>query len=385
MKRRCESDRVSRRGAMIVLVSVVMVVMLAMAAISVDIAYMHLVRTQLRASTDAAARAAAEAILRTGDEEVARQAARDLSSDNLVAGTEVAYLDESITFGRTRKGNDGKWRFYARETPYNSAQVRGDYSSESTNGTVSLFFGKLLGKPDFEPVVSSTAAQVGVPKRDFVIVADRSHSMAFDLSGKDWKYPKGHKNGYCGKPHPKKSRWAQLVTAVDEFLLGLEETPDEERLGIVTYASAYGGCGGKYPDAGIEVDVTEDTGRASKFFKQRTEKAIPGGTNIYAGIMEGITAISDANRTRPDAQKVIVTMTDGRHNTGPSPLLAAYIAADRDITIITVTFSDGADQARMKQIADVTGGQHFHAPTAEDLKRIFRQVADGTLGIVFVE
>lgn len=370
---------------MIVLVALVMVVMLAMAAIAIDVAYMHLSRAQLRASTDAASRAAAEAVTRTQDEEAARRVVRGLALKNPVAGVTMQFEDADIVFGRTKKGSDGRWAFAPREKPYNSARVAGDRRGTSTTGAIPLSFGKMIGTPTFQPIITSTAAKVGVPKRDFVIVADRSHSMAFDLTGREWSYPKGHKNGYCGKPHPTKSRWAELVLAVGEFVNGLEDTRDEERLGVVTYASRYRGCKKSYPDAAIEVDVTSNAAAAFEFMNRRSQVPMPGATNIHAGIMSGITAISDTSRTRHDAQKIIVTMTDGRHNTGPSPLLAARIAADREIMIIAITFSDGADKTRMRQIAEVTGGLYFHAPTADDLKRIFRQVADGTIGYVFVE
>ena len=370
---------------MIVLVAIVMVAMLAMAALSVDVAFMHYTRAQLRATTDAASRAGAEAITRTGDEAVARQAVRNLAQRNHVARKPLSYNNDDIVFGRTRKGGDGRWAFAPNEKPFNSARVVGDRTSDSATGAVSLSFGRIFGQGEFEPLITATSAKVGVPKRDFVVVVDRSHSMAFDLTGKDWVYPRGHKGGYCGKPHSANSRWAHLVVAVGEFVDGLADTRDEERLGVVSYASRYRGCAGSYPDASIEVDVTTDTSRASEFMSRRSQIAIPGGTNIHAGIMEGITAISDPSRTRPDAQKIIVTMTDGRHNAGPNPIRAARLAKDRNIMIITVTFSNGADQRRMREIAELTGGQFFHAPSAEDLKRIFRQVADGTIGFVFVE
>ena len=39
----------------------------------------------------------------------------------------------------------------------------------------------------------------------------------------------------------------------------------------------------------------------------------------------------------------MVLMTDGIHNTGPEPILSARVAAQNDIVIHTVTFSDDAD------------------------------------------
>ncbi|MDA1055132.1 MAG: VWA domain-containing protein [Planctomycetota bacterium] len=370
---------------MVTLVLIVMVALLATAAFSVDIAYMQLTRAQLRASTDAAARAATEAISRTGDVKEARRVAKQVAATNHVASQPLIIKDEDIVFGNSAKAADGTWKFSANVEPFNSARVLGDRTKESAGGSVGLAFGSMLGRNDFEPSLNATAAKVGSAKRDFVIVADRSHSMAFDLSGRDWVYPRGSGSWYCQKPHPVHSRWAHLVLAVGEFVDGLGDTEDEERLGLVTYASSYYGCDGYYPDAGIDVSVSTVPEDVSGFLAKRSKQAIPGGTNIHAGITQGIQAISDTSRVRKDATKVLVVMTDGRHNTGPEPIYAAQEAKRRGIIIITITFSGGADQVRMKAVATLTGGQHFHAPTANDLKKIFRQVADGTIGLVFVE
>jgi Flp pilus assembly protein TadG len=50
-----------RKGAMLVLVAITMILLVIAAAFSIDVAYMQLTRTELRTSTDAAARAATEA------------------------------------------------------------------------------------------------------------------------------------------------------------------------------------------------------------------------------------------------------------------------------------------------------------------------------------
>ena len=53
-----------RRGAMVVLIAMMLVILLMTVTFSVDVAYMQLSRTELRVATDAAARAAAEAFSR---------------------------------------------------------------------------------------------------------------------------------------------------------------------------------------------------------------------------------------------------------------------------------------------------------------------------------
>jgi len=71
----------------------------------------------------------------------------------------------------------------------------------------------------------------------------------------------------------------------------------------------------------------------------------------------------------------MVLMTDGRKNRGIEPVISARRAAELDITIHTVTFSDEADFPRMQAVAAESGGEHFHAPDAAALERIFRQIA----------
>jgi hypothetical protein len=80
----------------------------------------------------------------------------------------------------------------------------------------------------------------------------------------------------------------------------------------------------------------------------------------------------------------MVLMTDGLHNTGREPVLSAEEAAAANITVHTVTFSSDADIPRMRAVAEATGGQHFHAPDAASLERIFREIAS-TLPVMLTE
>ena len=88
-----------RRGAMLVLVAIVLILLIIGAVFSVDVAYMHMVRAELRTATDAAARAGSEALARTQDPALARAAAIDVASRNLVAGKGLSLKNEDITLG----------------------------------------------------------------------------------------------------------------------------------------------------------------------------------------------------------------------------------------------------------------------------------------------
>jgi hypothetical protein len=80
----------------------------------------------------------------------------------------------------------------------------------------------------------------------------------------------------------------------------------------------------------------------------------------------------------------MILMTDGIHNQGPEPVISARAAAGKDIVIHTITFSSDADIKRMQDVAAATGGQHFHAPDAQELVRIFREIA-ATLPVLLTE
>ena len=85
----------------------------------------------------------------------------------------------------------------------------------------------------------------------------------------------------------------------------------------------------------------------------------------------------------------IILLTDGQATTGPDPLEAARMAAERGVRVFTVgvgtpngeiLVGEGwsmrvrLDEETLKTIANVTGGEYFYAGTAVDLKKIYRSL-----------
>ncbi len=351
--RRHSSPR-RRRGAIVVLVLFLLVALLAMAAFAVDVSYMQLTRSQLRRATDAAARAAGEAIHRTADPDAARAAAKNAARQNLVAGQPLTLRDSQIVFGNTAQAKNGKWYFTPGATPFNGVQIRSARDTASQDGPVSLFFGRFLGTGFFEPQSQTTVGRGEAP-RDFALVIDRSGSMNWSAAGGGGQ-----------------SRWTVLKASLAGFFDALEESNDDEPVGLASYSSS------------SRVDQWLDNDYPGTM--NIVEEIEPNGTtNINSGIIDGTSILSDAKRHRPKARKVMVVMTDGRHNTGPEPILAAEAAADEDIVIYTITFGNNADIARMQAVADATGGSHYHAPTASALLDVFRQVVLDSAEMVFVQ
>lgn len=86
----------------------------------------------------------------------------------------------------------------------------------------------------------------------------------------------------------------------------------------------------------------------------------------------------------------IILLSDGRRTTGPDPLEAARMAADRGVRVFTVGFGtkEGGtipgwegmgfyvrlDEETLKAVANITGADYFHAATATDLRKIYQNL-----------
>ena len=161
------------------------------------------------------------------------------------------------------------------------------------------------------------------------------------------------------------SRWQALYNSVDAFLSALGQTSQDEQFSLASYSSA----------AQVDVKLTTHPPHIMNALSMLS----PGGaTNIGGGIDQGITLLDDPKLHRLGAVKTMILMTDGLHNTGTDPIAAAQRAAQSGIVIYAITFSPAADQARMISVANITGGEHYHADTGVDLTAIFRSIALGT-------
>jgi len=86
----------------------------------------------------------------------------------------------------------------------------------------------------------------------------------------------------------------------------------------------------------------------------------------------------------------IVLLTDGQRTTGPDPLDAAKMAADRGVKIYsvgvgtkegeTIGFEGWSmrvrlDEETLKNVANLTRGEYFYAGTAADLKKVYQSLS----------
>jgi Ca-activated chloride channel family protein len=85
----------------------------------------------------------------------------------------------------------------------------------------------------------------------------------------------------------------------------------------------------------------------------------------------------------------IILLTDGRATTGPNPIETAKLAAERGVRIYTVGFGTAQggevgfegwsiyvrfDEETLKAIADVTRGEYYYAGSAEDLRKVYKNL-----------
>jgi hypothetical protein len=367
-----------RRGAISVLVCLLIVVFLASVVLSVDVAYMQLCRTRLRSATDAAARAAGEALSRAQDIDISRQAAKDTAQANLVAGAPLLLDDEDIVFGHSDQQEGGAWDFVPGGEPINAVRVNGRRTRTAPSGSIPTLFGKFFNVFDFQPTQLATVVRLD---RDICLVVDRSSSMKLFLTDTAPTMSTGDSR-FCQPPNMVQSRWGALSVAVDRFTSALLTTLQSEHLGLVSYGSNYTSCSYTNYAATINQALSEDYTDATAALQNISGSKFNGMTDISAGILKGIEVLTSP-QARPYAAKTMVLMSDGAYTQGVQPSTVAPQAAAEDIVIHTITFGE-ANPAEMQAIADATGGNHYIAPDAAALQDIFEEIAL-TLPVMFTE
>ena len=322
-----------RRGAMLILIAVMLIGFMVTVAFSIDIAHMQLARTELRSATDAASKAAALELSQTQSTAQAVARGQQIAALNLVDGEPLQLSAGDFQFGHSEEQPSGRFLFTSVGTPTNSVQVNGRRTQGSLSGAVPHFFGNIFGVEFFEPQVNATATYI---ERDVVLVVDRSGSM------------RGQKI-------------ADLRSAIAIFVATLNSTPVDERVGLASYNDR----------------ATQDvplTANLSQISSAMNSMPVGGFTSISRGMQAG-QAIMNAGRNADFVERTLIVMTDGRHNRGPEPRIVAESLAADGVQIHTITFGGNADLARMQEVAQIGGGRHFHALTGDQLREIYREIA----------
>ncbi len=405
----------NRKGNILPLFAFLLPVLFILTAFAINIAYLQLSRTELMVATDAAARAAGRALSEFQDVDLAKDAALVTAALNSVAGSPLQLsVDDNadqIEFGMSTTNAEGTARYTFTKVSTdgvrtgtelaNSVRVSGN-RLHSSGGAVYFPF------PSFGLLDSGELQQRSVTMqidRDIALVLDRSGSMSwktyawpdgqnpwsyssleagvdegllYKYNGnyyysngvdsydyQDWIWEDHYENG----PAPNRP-WDDLVLAVQQFITVLEATVQTERVSLSSYATT----------------SSEDlklTSNYAEVINEMNTLSPTGSTAIGYGMQSGNPTLFEVGYGRPLAAKTLIVMTDGMHNTGTDPVtIAQSIVGSYDVTIHTVTFSAGADQQRMQQVADIGGGIHYHAETGAELIDVFEEIANNLPTIV---
>lgn len=355
----------TRRGAVIILMVLLLPLAVLISAIAINLAYLELSRTEMVIATDAAARAAGRDLITTGSTTTARTRAKQLALLNTVAGRGLKLSSSDIQFGTSIRQAGGRYNFSPSFFTPNAVRIASHRDNQNADGKIPLLMPSVLGTSSVATTQEAISTQMEV---DVSLVIDRSGSMAYAANEVNGLLPVpalAPPGWQWGDPVPPGSRWLDVVAAVNVFASELTSSPGSEQLSLSTYSDT----------ALTNVSLTTNYGMILGAMNIYTMSFGHGATNIGGGITEGTAALKFSPSQRAGAAKVLVVMTDGIHNTGLDPIIAAQATASSGIMIFTVTFSDEADQTRMQQVATIGSGRHYHATNSAQLTAVFRDIA----------
>ena len=157
-----------------------------------------------------------------------------------------------------------------------------------------------------------------------------------------------------------------VIAAIDRFQL---------QRGTATGSGIILSLATLFPDHGIEIQHV--TG----------QKNFPGGSkDIKKSDKPAFTPVPPGSYN----SAAVIMLTDGQRTTGPDPLDAAKMAAERGIRVYTVGIGTTTgetigfegwsmrvrlDEETLKNISLLTHGEYFYAGTAEDLKKVYESLS----------
>ncbi len=362
----------TRKAAILTLFMLVLPLLLITLGFSVDLAYMHLVQSEMRLASDNAARVAADNLSRYENEDRASNAGVKIAEQFTVAGRPLRLQSGDFDFGRATADENGSFIFDTNGSPLNAVRVNAVRDTNSLDGTVPLFFSRLIGNQEYAPQVTSTASFINV---DICLVLDRSTSMKFNVNSNETGMGVNDRR-FCRAPGSN-SRWAALDKAVKVFNDVLRNNSAEEQISIITFGSdldsVQPGLCGRQPAATLDMQFSTNIDAADGTMNTLSNSVWNGNTEIAAGMQIALTELASA-RSRRFADRVMIVLTDGFPTAGDAIAVANDAAAQR-VTVYAITFGPDGDQSYMKQVAAAGQGEHAHAATEQELKDIFKRFA----------
>jgi Ca-activated chloride channel family protein len=146
--------------------------------------------------------------------------------------------------------------------------------------------------------------------------------------------------------------------AADAFL---QEIPDRFQVGLVTFAGA----------PSVEALPTTDKDVIRSALRNAPVRR---GTAVGDALVRALQASRPRNAVGNDRPPTaVLLLTDGESRSGIAPLTAAQQARDEKVPVFTVALAS-QPPPELQQVAEVSGGQAFTAPTSEQLTAVYRDL-----------
>lgn len=379
-----------RRGAILVLAAVFMIVILGMAAFTTDFGYLQVQKTRLRAAVDAAALAAIEEL--TNDEAAVTQAVNELLQANGYDPTNSG-LAVTTEFGNWDIDN----RFFTATTEFDSADA---IRLSIVDNGIPAFFGPVFGENGYSTRAEAVATLSSTVPRDIVVVLDCSGSMSDKMSNRKTRM----------------QNTKDAATALVEALL----PEDRAALAVFSWSDP---ARNRWKETGHpETDLDFGKDDILDRIDDLKDSFYNPYTNIAGGLRAGLDIVLNDPSPRPaplpnepEPETIIVLMTDGQANraepypvpndgptgTLPPPPYKKNPSYDEDTSVTkwsntikargiklhVVTLGASAYSSLMVNAAspDEDGVTYYHhvaegSNDAENLLEVFRTIGIGNHG-----
>jgi Mg-chelatase subunit ChlD len=313
-------------GQMLVFTAMGMAVLILSAALAIDVSYLITARNQLRTAVDASALAGASGL--PIDQNTAAARAIALSGSNAIMGNSLSLNRNEISFPN-----------------YKTISI-------TASRTVPLFFSRIMGR-NTATIVATATSQCG--NRDIMLVFDRSGSMDDDTV------------------NPLNPQPINTAKSAAYYFIDLIQANSfaVDRIGLVSYSD------NASLDRSLDRQFTQMKSTIATYVAD-------GNTNIGEGINKAMNCLN--SNSPANTRKTIVLFSDGMANrpgsgmpTNPQAInyavTKAKSAKSSKIVIYTVSLGNETDPDTMRQIASVTGGLYYYAPTAADLYAVYLDIS----------
>ncbi len=164
----------------------------------------------------------------------------------------------------------------------------------------------------------------------------------------------------------------RLEAAKEAALLFVDSLPERSTVGVVSFAGV----------SFIKQKPTSDPERIREAIKNISIELV-GGTAIGSAIITSSNLLAESERA-----KVLILLTDGQNNVGPSIDTAIKYANENHVTINTIgigteeggtfpnlTFVSRLNPESLKLISNSTGGRYYEAKNKTELAEVYKEIA----------